>query len=236
MIDFKITLFSIKPDQWAPVLKIGLPAAIQMAVVNISYLLITGMLNQFGVSVAAASGVGLKINTFAGMPCWAIGQAVTAMAGQNMGAGNLKRVKRITKTGLYLNLAITLAAVLAVQFFAGEIMMLFEPENPEVIKDGIQYLRICCGINSLIYAVMYTLDSFAIGIAAADVAMVNALLDAVLVRIPVSWMLAFSANMGSLGIYIGQAVSPIIPAVIGFLYFKSKRWEKKKFIHLREKS
>ena len=39
------------------------------------------MLNNFGVSVAAASGVGLKINTFAGMPCWAIGPAVTAMAG-----------------------------------------------------------------------------------------------------------------------------------------------------------
>lgn len=46
--------------------------AIQMIVVNISYLLITGMLNQFGVSVAAAAGVGLKVNTFAGMPCWAM--------------------------------------------------------------------------------------------------------------------------------------------------------------------
>ena len=34
-------------------------------------------LHYFGVSVAAASGVGLKINTFAGMPCWTIGQAVS---------------------------------------------------------------------------------------------------------------------------------------------------------------
>ena len=28
---------------------------------------------------------------------------------------------------------------------------------------GVYYLRICCGINSLIYAAMYTLDSFSIG-------------------------------------------------------------------------
>ena len=38
---------------------------------------LAAMLNYFGVSVAAASGVGLKINTFAGMPCWTIGQTVS---------------------------------------------------------------------------------------------------------------------------------------------------------------
>lgn len=54
-------------------MKVGLPTAIQMVVVNTAYLLVTGMLNQFGTPVAAASGVGLKINTFAGMHCWAIG-------------------------------------------------------------------------------------------------------------------------------------------------------------------
>ena len=85
IFDFKLRSFMIHKDKLIVILKIGLPTAVQMIVVNISYLLITGMLNTFGVSVAAASGIGLKENTFAGMPCWAIGQAVTAMAGQNMG-------------------------------------------------------------------------------------------------------------------------------------------------------
>ena len=53
----------------------------QMVTVNVSYLLVTGMLNVYGVDIAAASGIGLKVNTFAGMPCWAIGQAVTAERG-----------------------------------------------------------------------------------------------------------------------------------------------------------
>lgn len=75
------------------ILKIGLPAALQMVVVNTAYLLVTGMLNPFGTSVAAASGVGLKINTFAGMRCWAIGQAITAMVGQCMGAGRIQRAR-----------------------------------------------------------------------------------------------------------------------------------------------
>lgn len=236
VFDFRIKHFVIKLDKLITVLKVGLPTAIQMVIVNISYLLITGMLNQFGVSVAAASGVGLKINTFAGMPCWAIGQAVTAMVGQNAGANDIERVRKTTRVGLYLNILATLIAVIMVQLFSEQILMLFEPESPEVIKDGILYLRMCCGMNSLIYAVMYTFDSFAIGIGSANIAMINALLDAVFVRLSVSWILAFVIHIGFTGIYIGQAVSPILPAIVGLLYFKSKSWERKKLIHHAERS
>ena len=230
VFDFKIKHFTIEKDKLLVILKVGLPTAIQMVVVNISYLIIAGMLNRFGVSVAAASGVGLKINTFAGMPCWAIGQAVTAMVGQNMGAKNIERVKRTTTIGLYLNIFITLLTVALVQIFAEPIIMLFDPNSIEVIECGILYLRMCCGINSLIYAVMYTFDSFAIGIGSANIAMTNALLDAVIVRLPVSWLLAFTFSYGFTGIYIGQALSPVLPAIVGLLYFKSRVWEKKKLI------
>ena len=201
-----------------------------MASVNLSYLLITGMLNQFGISVAAASGVGLKINTLAGMPCWAIGQAVTAMAGQNMGAGNIKRVQKTTSTGLCLNLLITLIMVLLVQIFGKQLILLFTPASPEVLEEGILYLRICCSVNSLVYAVMYTFDSFAIGIGSANIAMFNALLDAGIVRLPVSWLLAFPLGLGYPGIYIGQALSPFLPAAAGLLYFKSKGWKNKRIL------
>ena len=222
VFDFKLKHFAIKTDKLTDLLKIGLPTAIQMVIVNISYLIIAGMLNFFGVSVAAAAGIGLKINTFAGMPCWAFGQAVTAMVGQNIGAKNKQRVKKTTITGLYINLAITFIVILLVQLLAEPILRLFNPKNPDVIRDGLLYLRICCSVNSLIYAVMYTFDSFAIGIGSAKIAMVNALFDAVIVRLPVCWLLAFPLNYTFAGIYLGQALSPVIPAVIGLLYFKRK--------------
>lgn len=54
------------------------------------------------------------------------------MAGQNIGAGDMERVRKTTKTGLRLNLVITLMVVLLVQTFAGPIILLFDPANPEV--------------------------------------------------------------------------------------------------------
>ena len=196
LFDFKLKSFALRKEKLAVILKVGLPTAVQMAVVNISYLLITGMLNTFGVSVAAASGIGLKINTMAGMPCWAIGQAITTMAGQNMGAQNVDRVKKTE-----------------------HLIMLFDPSSADVVRDGVLYLRICCSANSLVYAVMYTFDSFAIGVGSANIAMCNAFLDAMILRLPVCWLLAFPLQMGFAGVYIGQAVSPVLPAVVGAVYF-----------------
>ena len=222
--------FMFQWDKLTAILKVGLPTAIQMVVVDTAYLLVAGVLNQFGTAVSAAFNVGLQINTFAGMPCWAIGQAVTAMVGQCMGAGQVKRIRKVVKISLLMNVAVTLVVVISIQIFAKPLILLFGSTSPEVVNDGVYYLRICCGFNSLIYAAMYTLDSFAIGVGAANVAMINALLDAVIVRLPMSWILAFALNMGFPGIYYGQALSPVLPAIVGLLYFMSKKWERKTLI------
>ena len=175
---FSLRKIEFHREKLLAILKVGLPTAIQMVVVNTAYLLVTGMLNQFGTPVAAASGVGLKINTFAGMHCWAIGQAITAMVGQCLGAGQIERARKVVRSGLLLNLAVTAAVAVVVQLLAEPLICMFDGTSPEVIRVGVLYLRLCCGVNSLVYAAMYTLDSFAIGVGAAHVAMVNALLVA----------------------------------------------------------
>lgn len=74
---------------------------------------------------------------------------------------------------------------------------------------------------------MYTFDSFSIGIGSANLAMINAFLDAVIVRLPVSWLLAFAFGLGYPGVLIGQALSPVLPAIVGLIFFRSKGWKKK---------
>lgn len=223
---FKIKNFTIRWRTCRTILMIGLPSAIQLVVVNLSYLFVTGMLNTYGITIAAASGIGLKVNTFAGMPCWAIGQAITIMVGQNMGAQNITRIQTITRTGLWFNISITLCMILIVQILADPIIHIFLPDQQAVIENGVLYLRICCSINSLFYAAMYTFDSLATGIGAATFAMGNALLDSVVIRLLLSWILGSVVGMGFLGIYIAQALSPLLPAILGLLYVKSRPWEK----------
>lgn len=153
------------------------------------------------------------------MPCWSLGQAVTAMVGQNTGAGAMDRVRKITRTGLWCGLASTLILLLLVHRFSLPILQLFGSDSPEVLSAGVLYFQICCGVNSLFYTAMYLLDSFAIGLGHAKVALVNALLDSFLLRLPVCWCLAFPLALGYPGLWIGQAISPLLPALIGGWFF-----------------
>ncbi len=43
-------------------------------------------------------------------------------------------------------------------------------------------------------------------------------------------LLAFSLSMGFTEIYLGQDLSPVLPALVGFLYFKSRGWERKRLV------
>ncbi|MCI8526810.1 MAG: MATE family efflux transporter [Oscillospiraceae bacterium] len=212
--------------QAVPILKTGLPTAVQMAVLNLSYLLVTGMLNAHGVTVAAAAGIGLKINTFAVLPCWAVGAAVTAMAGQCVGAGDISRAARTGRAGAGLSMLLTLGAVAVVQLFTAPIVGLFDP-SPAVVAEGVRYLRLCCSLNCLLYAAMYTYDSFATGVGAAPLAMANSLFHSLAMRLLGSLLLAGPLGLGALGLYWAEALSPIPSAIFGFLFFHSGIWKPK---------
>lgn len=206
------------------VLRTALPASAQMVAVNMAFLIMTAMLNRYGVAVAAASGIGLKINTLAGMPCWGIGQAMTAMVAQNGGAGERARVKAVFWKGLGLNMAVTLCIVAVVQLFAVPVMELFAPAGSEVAKVGVEYLRLCCSVNCIFYVIMYSFDSFALGVGRADIAFCNALLEAFAARLFFAWLGADVLGLGYAGIYAGQAVSPLFPALFGLFFFCRGSW------------
>ena len=63
--------------------------------------------------------------TYIQMPAMAIGAAVSAMAAQNIGAGRWERVDRITRSGITINTAITLAVILVIILFDRPLMALF---------------------------------------------------------------------------------------------------------------
>lgn len=213
----------------AAILRVGIPSAGQMAVLNFSYLVATGMLNVYGVAVAAASGIGLKVNTFAAMPIWAVGQAVSAMAGQNMGAGNIPRTAGVARAGVAVGAAASVVMIAFFQLFAAQVVMLFNGD-PAVVREGILYLRICCSLNCVAYAVMYAFNSFAIGLGDASFAFWNSMLDCVLVRIFGSWLLGTALGYGFVGIYFAEMFAPVLPAVAGVVYFKRGKWKKRRLV------
>lgn len=200
------------------VLSVGLPSAVQMAVVNLSYALVTGMLNRCGVDVAAAAGVGLQISTIAGLPCWAIGQAITTAAAQCAGAGELARARDVARLGARLNIGVTLGIQALIQLLAPVIVGLYGLAQGTSFDIAVLYLRITCSVNGLFYAAMYSFDSFALGAGSPRLVLANSLIDAFAVRFGLAFLLSGVLGLGYVGIFVAQAASPVIPALIGGAY------------------
>lgn len=197
--------------------RVAAPAAFQQVVVNLSYLAITSMTNAFGTAVVAGAGAATRANTLAGMPVWSAGQAVSAAAARCEGAGDRRRALAYARAGLAVSVGATALVVLLVQASAPQVIGLFA-DDPDAMAAGVLYLRACCSANSLAYAAMYALDSFAQATGAPRLAAVNALLDAVVVRVGLAALLV--PALGYPGVFAAQALSPALPCVVGAAYLR----------------
>jgi Na+-driven multidrug efflux pump len=103
----------------------GFPMGLQMIVITTSALTMMGLVNREGVQITAAYGVTQQLWTYVQMPAMALGAAVSAMAAQNIGAGNWHRVSQITRTGVVFNLALTGALIVALTLLDRHLLALF---------------------------------------------------------------------------------------------------------------
>ena len=126
----------IDRDEFREIIRIGLPAGIQGMVFSLSNLLIQAAINALGPDAMAASAAAftIEINVFCVVN--GFGQAATTFVGQNYGAGNLRRCKRVTWLSMGLSAAFMQTLCLVILFFAEEVLSLFN-SDPEVIRLGV---------------------------------------------------------------------------------------------------
>ena len=92
------------------VLRIGLPAGIQTIIITISNVFVQYFINDFGETAVAAFATYYKVENLIFLSILAVGQASTTFAGQNMGAGNYRRIRKGSIIMLCLGAGITIVS------------------------------------------------------------------------------------------------------------------------------
>ena len=90
------------------IVKVGMPAAIQMAITSFSNIFVQGYINHFGADVMSGWTAYAKIDMLAMLPMQSIGLANTTFVGQNLGADLIKRTKQGVNISLILAEGITI--------------------------------------------------------------------------------------------------------------------------------
>lgn len=136
----------------------GLPMGVQMLVVSLAALTMTGLVNRFGVDTTAAYGVSMQLWAYVQMPALALGAAVSAMAAQNIGAQQWRRVDSITASGLLFSFLLTSTMVALILAFDTPVMKLFLGGDSPALPIA-RHIQLVASWNFIIFGMTMVLFS-----------------------------------------------------------------------------
>lgn len=114
------------------VLKLGIPAGVQMVVSSVAALVVVGIVNRFGSDATAAYGAVNQVLNYVQFPAMSIAIATSIFGAQAIGAGQVDQLRRITRTALAMNLVVTGALILVAYVFSQDLVTLFITSEPVV--------------------------------------------------------------------------------------------------------
>ena len=121
-------------------LSIGIPVMLQDGFIQVSFMIITIIANQRGLTDAAAVGIVEKIISFLFLVPSSLLSTVSALGAQNIGAGKHERVDAILRYAIGIGLGFGGVMALLMQFIAPSVVRPFTAEEAVVLA-GASYLR-----------------------------------------------------------------------------------------------
>lgn len=116
---------------------------VQQSVMNLGILAVQGLVNSFGLTVAAAFAAAVKLDAFAYLPVQDFGNAFSIFLAQNYGAQKTDRLRKGMRGAFLAAAVFSMAASALVFVFAAPLMQIFvNKSEAAVIAEGVCYLHI----------------------------------------------------------------------------------------------
>ena len=132
------------------IFKVGIPAALQMAITSFSNIFVQSYINFFGENCMSGWTTYAKVDQLLFLPMQSIALASTTFVGQNLGKNQVQRAKKGVTVSLLIAGASTIVLMIPVLLFSPQIVAFFNAK-PEVVEYGSLLLRwlspfyvLCC--------------------------------------------------------------------------------------------
>ncbi len=127
----------IYKEQFVRILAIGMPAGIQSALFSISNVIIQSSINSFGDILMSGNAAAANIEAFVFVILNAFHQTALNFIGQNLGANQIDRIKKILYSCLGLVSVIGLISTTALYLLGPKLLTFYIPDSPEALQWGM---------------------------------------------------------------------------------------------------
>lgn len=224
---FQLTKEELKPHMniIARSFKLGVPIALQSSMIAVSCMALQGVVNGFGSTVMAAFTVTARIEQLVQQPYTSLSAAVTTYSGQNIGAGNIERVKKGFRQAVLMVLVFSLAMI-PVMYLGGEhLVRLFVKDDPVAVQIATKALR----ITSLCYfglGMIYVPRGLMNGCGDAAFSMMNGITE-VTCRFFYAWLFTSIAAIGFWGVWLTTGATWVTTSLVCLARYYQGAWKKK---------
>ena len=146
----RFPMFRLRKEDWrfdpnllARLMKIGIPGAVQFSVCAIGVIIVQAAINDFGSDTVAAYSVGVKIENLITQFFPAIGMGLSTFAGQNLGAGFFRRIRKGFRAAFIIMAVGAVASMLLARLLAVPFSYLFMDSSTapeEITAEIVQYV------------------------------------------------------------------------------------------------
>lgn len=222
---FRLTRENFRPDMGLlkKMLRLGIPFGAQGSLIAFSCVALQSVINRFGENVIAAFTATCRIEQLVQQPYNSLGQAVATFTGQNLGAGNVDRVKRGYHRASLLVVVFSLIMCAMMFLWGNDFIRLFVDDR-EVIAIGGRAIR----ITSLFYiplGMIYVARSLLNGAGDSMFAFISGLAE-VVGRIGFSMALSAIPALGYWAVWCTTGLTWLITGGVCVLRYLQGKWKK----------
>lgn len=131
----------LNPEMIGKIVRVGLPMALQSAVVSFSNVFVQSYINHFGVAAMAGWSAYGKVDKFCLLPIQSLSLGLMTFVGQNYGAKRYDRIRKGIRTGLTMCFGIAICMIILINLFAESLVSMFI-QSPDVVKFGTLFIHI----------------------------------------------------------------------------------------------
>ncbi len=195
---------------------LGIPIALQDLLVGISFLVLLAIVNGLGLIASAGIGVAEKVCGFIMLIPAAFMQAMAAFVAQNIGAGQYKRAKKALAYAIGVS---TLLAVVmfVVTFWRGDLLSGIFANDRDVILASADYLK-AYAIDCLLTCFLFCFIGFFNGLGMTRFVMVQGIIGAFLVRIPVAFLMSRQIPVSMFHVGLATPCSTILQVILCLIW------------------
>lgn len=205
------------------ILFLGIPIALQDLLVSVSFLVILAIVNSMGLIASAGVGVAEKLCVFIMLVPSAYMQSMSAFVAQNIGADKSDRAKKALLYGILSSLAVGIIMAY-LSFFHGELLSAMFSHDEQVITASADYLK-AYSIDCIFTSFLFCFAGFFNGCSKTMFVMIQGIIGAFCVRIPISYFVSRIAGVSLFYIGLATPASTVVQIILCviFLIITEKR-------------